>query len=70
MTAGDVVFYYVDTMASFSCNHGYSLSGSDSSICQTSEGGTWNKQTPSCIQGDEMIIVIIMLLIINLVLSW
>ena len=31
--------------------------------------GTWNKQTPSCIQGDEMITVIIMLLIINLFLS-
>ena len=45
-------FYYVDTMASFSCNPGYSLCGSDSSICQASGGGTWNHQTPACIQDD------------------
>ena len=59
VTSGDVEFYYVDTVASFSCNPGYSLSGSDSTICQTSEGGTWNEQAPSCIQSDEMIIVTI-----------
>ena len=61
MTSGDVEFYYVNTMASFSCNPGYSLSGSDSSICLMSEGGTWNEQTPACIQGqgDEMIQVTI-----------
>ena len=58
VTVGDEEFYYTDTMASFSCNPGYSLSGSDSSICSTSMGGIWNEQTPSC-QGDEMITVII-----------
>ena len=58
MTSEDLDFYYVDTMASFACNFGYSLSGSDSSICQDSEGGTWNEQTPSCIQGDEILIVL------------
>ena len=55
VTAADVEFYYVDTVASFSCNSGYSVSGSDSSICQTFEGGTWNEQTPVCIQGGEII---------------
>ena len=55
VTNADVEFYYVDTMASFSCNPGYSLSGSDTSIYQDSGGGTWNQQTPTCIQGDKMI---------------
>ena len=59
VTDGNSDYYYVDTMASFLCNPGYSLSGSDSTICQTSEGGTWNEQAPSCIQSDEMIIVTI-----------
>ena len=57
LTAEDVEFYYVNTMASFSCNPGYSLSGSDSNICQTFGGGTWNKQMPECFQGDEIITV-------------
>ena len=53
MIYGDVEFYYVDTMASFSCNPGYSLSGSDSSICKTAGGGTWEHPTPTCILGEE-----------------
>ena len=55
---GDVEFYYVDTMASFSCNPGFSLSRSNSSIYQDSGGATWNQQTPICIQGDKMITVV------------
>ena len=55
VTAEDASFYYVDTMASFSCNHGYSLSGSDSSIFLISQGGTWNEQTPICIRGGQII---------------
>ena len=54
VTNGNSKYYYVDTMASFSCNFGYSLSGSDSSICQISGGGTWNPHIPICIQGDEI----------------
>ena len=46
--------YHVYTMASFSCNHGYSLSGSDSSICLDSK--TWSKPAPSCLQGVSYIV--------------
>ena len=49
-------------MASFSCNAGYSLSGSGSSICQTAGGGTWNEPTPTCIPGDEMILIFYLVL--------
>ena len=38
----------VDTVASFSCNSGYSRSGSSSRTCQTS--GNWNQQNPTCNQ--------------------
>ena len=38
--------YPVDTLASFMCNRGYDLSGSDSGTCQTS--GDWDQQTPTC----------------------
>ena len=38
--------YHVDTVATFTCNYGYSLSGSESSRCATS--GNWNKETPKC----------------------
>ena len=53
----------------FACSIFFSFSSHTTHVCQTPDSGTWNKQTPSCIQGDEMITVIIMLLIINLVLS-
>ena len=33
-------------MASFVCNDGYTLTGSESSACQTN--GTWDQQTPTC----------------------
>ena len=38
--------YPVKTVASFTCNDGYFLMGSDSTTCQTS--GNWNHNTPSC----------------------
>ena len=38
--------YPVDTVATFSCNSGYSLSGSSTRTCQTS--GNWNQATPTC----------------------
>ena len=50
VTYENLTFYYVDTLAYFSCDPGYSLSGSSSSICQTFGGGTWNPETPTCIQ--------------------
>ena len=40
--------YDVDTMATFLCTHGYSLSGSSSRTCQTS--GNWEQPIPTCIQ--------------------
>ena len=36
----------VGTIASFTCNEGYFLIGSEAASCQTS--GTWNANTPSC----------------------
>ena len=41
--------YTVDTLASFTCNSGYNLNGSDSSICRNS--GNWNQETPTCDRG-------------------
>ena len=38
--------YIVDTVASFICNQGYSLTGSRTSTCQTS--GNWSQQLPTC----------------------
>ena len=38
--------YPVGTIATFTCSHGYSLSGSDLSICQTLR--SWNQQVPTC----------------------
>ena len=40
--------YPVDTVATFACDRGYSLSGSSSRSCQTS--GSWNQSTPTCNQ--------------------
>ena len=44
--------YPLDTMASFSCNGGYSRSGSSSRTCQTS--GSWSSQTPRCNKSNAM----------------
>ena len=38
--------YPVDTVPTFSCDAGYTLSGSELSICQNSS--TWNQKTPTC----------------------
>ena len=40
--------YPIGTVASFSCNYGYSQTQSNSRTCQTS--GMWNQQTPTCNQ--------------------
>ena len=45
--------YPVDTMASFSCHHGYSLTGSSSTTCLIS--GNWNQQPPICNHGNRNI---------------
>ena len=37
-------------MAYFMCNYGYATSGAHSTVCQTS--GTWDQETPICIQGN------------------
>ena len=42
--------YHVDTVATFSCDDGYSLTGPSLSICQDS--GTWDPQPPTC--GNEI----------------
>ena len=44
--------YTVDTVASFSCNRGYSLSGSTSRTCQTSR--LWTSELPTCSQSDNL----------------
>ena len=44
--------YPYDTVASFSCNEGYYLSGNEEITCQTS--GNWNMDTPVCNLGKEM----------------
>ena len=46
-----VARYPVNTVATFSCNRGYSRSGAGSRTCQTS--GEWNQHTPTCNQGNE-----------------
>ena len=48
--------YTFDTVASFSCNEGYYLSGTEETTCQTS--GKWNMDHPECNLGKEMNIVI------------
>ena len=42
--------YPENTMATFTCDDGYSLSGPSSSICQHSR--TWDPQPPTC--GNEI----------------
>ena len=44
--------YPFDTVASFSCNEGYSLSGNEEITCQTS--GNWNMDPPECNARKEM----------------
>ena len=46
--------YTINTTASFRCNHGFSLSGSESSTCETSRN--WSHQTPICEQGNNKLI--------------
>ena len=43
--------YPVDTVATFICSYGYSMSGSQSSKCTTT--GSWNEETPTCNLGIE-----------------
>ena len=38
--------YVVDTVASFSCDSGFSLNGTNSAMCQ--ESGNWNEKTSRC----------------------
>ena len=47
--------YPLETLASFSCNEGYYLSGTEETTCQTS--GKWNMDRPECNLGKEMNIV-------------
>ena len=43
--------YPVDTIAVFTCKHGYYHNDSFLSFCQTS--GHWTQETPTCIQSNE-----------------
>ena len=47
--------YPVDTRASFTCNSGYTRSGSSSRICQNLGG--WNQQSPTCNKGSHFTLV-------------
>ena len=42
--------YLRDDIIYFSCDYGYSLSGSNTSTCQSS--GQWQPHIPSCISGN------------------
>ena len=45
--------YPVETVASFACNDGFMLSGSNTTTCQTS--GVWSLETPVCTRSNENI---------------
>ena len=49
--------YPVNTMATFMCNHGYILDGSQTRTCQPSL--EWSQQTPICNRGNEENVLII-----------
>ena len=59
--------YPVNTSASFRCNHGFSLNGSESSTCQTSR--KWSQQVPLCEQGNEITHCLMVLLLIFTTIS-
>ena len=44
--------YTINTTASFRCNHGFLLSGSESSTCETFRN--WSHQIPVCEQGKKL----------------
>ena len=46
-------FYDLGTVASFTCNSGYSREGSSSSTCQNS--GMWSSQAPTCKKSNVLI---------------
>ena len=48
--------YPAGATASFSCNYGYSMSGSTSRTCQTS--GNWEQQLPTCSQSNDITFVL------------
>ena len=55
--------YPVDTLASFVCNEGFMLSGSNVTTCPTS--GVWNLQIPVCKESNENNTVYIFLYLPN-----
>ena len=46
--------YPFETVASFSCNLGYYLSGTKEATCESS--GKWNKDYPECKSGKEIVL--------------
>ena len=50
----------VNTVATFSCDSGYSRSGPSSRTCQSS--GNWNRQAVTCNQGNESNILLLSLM--------
>ena len=49
--------YPVDTVVTFTCNSGYSLSGSSTRKCQTS--GHWNNNSPTCNRSNKNYIILL-----------
>ena len=49
--------YVVNSVADFTCNHGYRIEGSNTTTCQQS--GMWDQETPTCIQGELILIAIL-----------
>ena len=65
---GEVVYnkrpkYDVETVASFSCDYGYRISGSNSITCQNS--GNWNQAKPSCTQSNKIFFFTYKIQIVN-----
>ena len=42
----------LDSVASFTCDHGYRLTGSNSATCQQSS--MWDQEISTCTQGNEL----------------
>ena len=49
--------YPVDTVVTFTCNSGYSRSGSSTRKCQTS--GNWNSNSPTCNKSNNNLIILL-----------
>ena len=59
--------YGLDTVATFTCNSGYSRSGSSSRICNNQ--GHWTKSNPTCNRGNEELYMLHQVQVVLLITS-